>query len=226
MDIGNRLNRVAVAGASEPSPGVTKALLAGGAAVGPLFVGLSLAQVPFRPGFVLGRMAISMLTLGDLGWIQILNFVVTGLLALACAVGMRRTLRHRRGRTWGPMLIAVVGLGLIAAGIFHPDAGFGFPPGAPAGLPSTMSASAEIHQLAFFTLFGSMIVCCVVLSRFFAATGRRGWAIYCVATAVVAPVLIAVGINVKDWVGIFFVLASAVGLGWISVVSARLRADV
>ncbi|HEV2415150.1 MAG TPA: DUF998 domain-containing protein [Candidatus Dormibacteraeota bacterium] len=82
--------------------------MAGGAAVGPLFVGLSLAQVPFRPGFVLGRMPISMLTLGDLGWIQILNFVVTGLLALACAVGMRRTLRHRSGRTWGPVKGAAI----------------------------------------------------------------------------------------------------------------------
>lgn len=89
-----------------------------------------------------------------------------------------------------------------------------------------MSAHAVVHQLAFFTLFGSVIVCCIVLSRSFAATGRRYWAIYSAATAIVAPVLIAVGINVKDWVGIVFVLASAVGLGWISVVSARLRADV
>ena len=38
----------------------------------------------------------------DLGWIQITTFVVTGLLWVAFAVGMRRVRHPGRGGTWGP----------------------------------------------------------------------------------------------------------------------------
>jgi hypothetical protein len=34
--------------------------------------------------------ALSQLSLGDLGWLQITNFIVSGLLFIAYAVGMRR----------------------------------------------------------------------------------------------------------------------------------------
>jgi hypothetical protein len=43
-------------------------------------------------GVDLSRHPLSLLSLGDLGWIQIANFVVTGVLYVACAVGMRRAL--------------------------------------------------------------------------------------------------------------------------------------
>jgi hypothetical protein len=53
-------------------------------------------------GFDLSRHPISLLSLGSLGWIQIANFVVTGGLYVACAVGMWRALRPGRNGTWGP----------------------------------------------------------------------------------------------------------------------------
>ena len=62
-----------------------------------LTAGASYAQVLTRAGFDLKRHAISMLTLGDQGWIQSANFEITGLLVLACAVGMRRVLRSGPG---------------------------------------------------------------------------------------------------------------------------------
>ena len=34
-----------------------------------------------------------LLALGDHGWIQIANFVITGLLLIACAAGLRQVLR-------------------------------------------------------------------------------------------------------------------------------------
>jgi len=39
---------------------------------------------------------VSVLSNGDLGWIQIASFVTNGLLFAACAVGMRRALRGGR----------------------------------------------------------------------------------------------------------------------------------
>ena len=109
----------------------TTRLLACGIVAGPLFLAVGLIQAFTRAGFDLGRHPLSLLSLGDLGWIQITNFVVTGVLFVACAVGMWRGLRPGRGGTWGPLLVGVLGLGLIVAGVFVTDAGAGFPPARP-----------------------------------------------------------------------------------------------
>jgi hypothetical protein len=45
------------------------------------------------------------LKLGDLGWTQRANFLVTGDLTLASAVGLRRALRPLGGSTRGPLLV-------------------------------------------------------------------------------------------------------------------------
>src|SRR5687768_11354689 len=88
----------------------TRRLLAAGVLAGPLFVVVVLIQLAITPGFDLGRHPISLLSLSDNGWIQIANFVLGGLLAIAFAVGTRRVLTGRAS-TWGPRLLAVYGLG-------------------------------------------------------------------------------------------------------------------
>jgi hypothetical protein len=67
---------------------LTRALLACGVASGPLFYIVAAAQMFTRPGFDIRHHAISLLSLGDLGWVQTSNFILTGVLALLCAVGM------------------------------------------------------------------------------------------------------------------------------------------
>src|SRR5262249_4090281 len=118
---------------------LNKLLLACGVVAGSLFMVVALVQSFTRPGFDLRRHAISMLSLGDLGWIQVTDFVVSGLLFLMFAVGVRRVLHPGRAGTWGPLLLCSFGAGLVIAGIFSTDPALGFPPGAPAGMPSTMS---------------------------------------------------------------------------------------
>src|SRR5207244_10600775 len=54
----------------------------------PLFVGVALAQAFTRPGFDFERHALSLLSLGDVGWIQVANFLVSGLLTVLFAVGL------------------------------------------------------------------------------------------------------------------------------------------
>ena len=70
---------------SETTPTVTRALLVCGVVAGPLYVVVALLQVLFRDGFDLGRHPLSLLSLGELGWIQITNFIVGGLLAVGFA---------------------------------------------------------------------------------------------------------------------------------------------
>lgn len=73
-------------------------LLLAGALAGPLFFASAIAQMLTREGFDITRHPISQLSTGDLGWIQILTFVLAGAGALALAAGVRRTLTDGVGR--------------------------------------------------------------------------------------------------------------------------------
>jgi hypothetical protein len=59
-------------------------------ACGSLLMLGSLTQAATRAGFDLQRRAVSMLSLGEIGWTQVLNFVVCGALIVARATGVRR----------------------------------------------------------------------------------------------------------------------------------------
>jgi hypothetical protein len=82
----------------------TPALLACGVVAGPLFAVVAAIQVLTRDRFDLARHPLSLLSLGELGWIQITSFVLAGALVVAAAVGMRRacipTGPERGDRSW------------------------------------------------------------------------------------------------------------------------------
>src|SRR5262245_1023505 len=105
--------------ASSKTTKLTRALLTCGVIAGPMYIIVGVIQMFIRPGFDIRRHALSLLSNGDLGWIQIANFLVTGLLVIAGALGMRR------------VLVGLYGLGLIGAGISRADPALGFPPGTP-----------------------------------------------------------------------------------------------
>ena len=73
-------------------------LLLCGIVAGPLFIAISLIQAFTRTGFDLARHPISLLGLGSLGWVQIANFVVCGVLYVLGAVGLRSALQLGRGK--------------------------------------------------------------------------------------------------------------------------------
>ena len=114
-------------------------LLSCGVVLGPLFYFVVIAQILTRTSFDISKHPLSLLSLGNAGWIQVANFILTGLLAFACAFGMKRALRSDAGGTWGPLLIGTYGLGMVVAGIFPPDPLPGFPPDALATIPAQMS---------------------------------------------------------------------------------------
>ena len=101
--------------------------------LGPIYLLVGLAEILTRNGFDVRQHALSLLSNGRFGWIQIANFLVSGALVIAGAIGTRFLLRGGRGGTWGPILLAGYGLGLIGAGLFLADPARGFPPGTPAG---------------------------------------------------------------------------------------------
>ena len=168
----------------DPASAVTRSLLGYGVIAGPLYVAVALAQALTREGFDLTRHQWSMLANGGPGWIQIANFVITGLMVTAFAIGMRRGMVGGPGARWAPRLIAVYGASLIAAGIFRADPALGFPAGTPDG-PGSVSWHGLLHFAAGGVGFTALAAACIVMARRFGAAGSRGWAVFSMVTGVV-----------------------------------------
>ncbi|WP_329615287.1 DUF998 domain-containing protein [Streptomyces brevispora] len=194
----------------------SRRLLAGAVVAGPLFLGAGVVQGLAREGFGFTRNAISQLALGDMGWIQTVNFVLTGTLLLIGAVGLRRVLRHEPGGTWGPILIGVFGASFLVAAAFEADAGAGFPVGSPTSV--TMSAHGAGHMFGGGIGYLALCAAFLVLARPLAARGLRGWAL----ASRVAPVVVLTGFMASAASVLVFTLGAGLGLCWLAAVAARL----
>ena len=202
---------------------VTRSLLGYGIIAGPLYVAVSVTQVLLRPGFDPTRHAWSLLTNGDWGWVQIANFMLTGLMTVAFAVGLRRALRPGRASTWAPRLVGVYGVSLVAAAIFRADPALGFPLGTPADARD-VSWHGALHLTCGAIGFLCLIVGCFVLARRFTTDGQRGWAIF---TRVTGIVFLAAFVGIASGAGsvattLGFVAAVVLVCGWMSAVAVHL----
>lgn len=155
-------------------------LLAIGIAAGPFYLLVGAVQVLTRDGFDIRRHALSLLSNGDYGWIQIANFLMTGAMVIAGAIGCRLAIRSKPGGLWGPILLSVYGIGLIGAGLFPADPGRGFPPGVEAA--DGLSRSGLLHFVFGGIGFYALIAACFVMTRRFFKLGRSGFAIYSILT--------------------------------------------
>ena len=155
----------------------TKFLLLCGALAGPFFTIVWFVQGLTRSNYDPLRYAISSLSVGELGWIQIANFLVTGSLMLAFATALRRILSGPSGSFWGPMLIGLAGIGLIGAGLFVTDPLNGYPPGTPL-IPTERTPHGILHDLFGVPVFLGLPIACFVFARLFARRDEHNWAWY------------------------------------------------
>jgi hypothetical protein len=203
----------------------TARTLAGcGVVAGPLFIVAALAQMPARAGFHPTRDAVSLLSIGHLGWIQVVNFLVTGALYIAGATGMRRLVRSGPGRRWIPALLYVCGAGIAGGGVFHPDPGDGFPPGTPADASVVSSWHGVLHQVCGTSAFLALIALCFVFGRRFARAGQRRMAV----GSRIAGTLFAVALPAAGAPGggaLTLCAGVAIGMFWTAFASARIIAS-
>lgn len=199
---------------------LTRLLLLCGAVAGPLFILTLLIQDYTRPGYDPRTMVLSLLSLGDWGWVQIVNFGLAGVLNLLYAVGLWRRLHPGRAGTWGPILIGAYGLGLLMVSIFRTDPINGFPPGASA--PTQPTFHGTIHGFGALFVFLMVAAALAVFARLFFARKERGWAFYCLASVVLILVLFFGGF-INATFGVRF-LDLAVLIGWMgaSLVAIKL----
>lgn len=157
-------------------------LLKCGVVAGPLYLIVGLGQALTRDGFDMRYHALSLLSNGSLGWIQILNFAVSGGLVIAGAAGLRRALAGGRGGTWGPLLLGIYGVGLLGTAAFVADPASGFPPGAT--IQATLSRSGLMHFVFGGIGFYALIAACFVFVRRFASSRDTGWAAFSAFTGI------------------------------------------
>lgn len=206
---------------------MTHTLLVCGMIAGPFYIAVGLILALTRSGFDLLRHDLSLLANGDTGWIQIANFVLSGLLVLAFTFGMRRVFQGGHGETWGPLLVGIYGLGLIGAGVFTADPAFGFPPGTPANA-NTISWHGLLHFITAGIGFLALIAASLVVARRFALRGQREWAIYSITSGLLffaAFVGVATGSG-QSWSVIGFWIGVICIWIWILLLAVRLRKEV
>jgi len=212
----------------------TRRLLAAGVIGPPLFVAVFLLACAVRPGYDPVRHFGSLLSLGDQGWIQIANFIVSGVLFVFFGVGLRRAFAGGPGSRWAPILVGGVGLGLIVAGIFTTDPAYGFPPGTPPGTQVTTTWHGVVHFVGAILVFGflglgGLPTACFIVARRARRLGDRGLMAYSLASGigVLAFFIAAFAIpgsqsGASDYAGLFQRISIAIGWTWLTVLALTL----
>lgn len=193
------------AGGFDRGAAVTRSMLGWGVVAGPFYLIFGLILALTRPGFDLTRDALSLLLIGDLGWLQWLNLVLSGLMTIVAAIGLLRTPDWSRA---AGLLVGGYGACLVMSAVFPPDATESFPPGAGVGEFTTPGLLHFVFGgLAFVSVGIAAIIAGSWLSR---RHGRR--AIWSRIAGIVIIVAFIAG-------GALSSLPGGVGLIWITVLT-------
>jgi hypothetical protein len=190
-------------------------LLFSGIAAGFIFCAVSTVEMFRRPGFDLSRQAISMLSLGEGGWIMKTAFIASGVLTLICAAGIYAKLAPAWTGVAAALLIGCYGLGLVIAGVFDAPAGLGFPPGVPADQQPVMTPGAIVHSIGFMVAFSGLILACFVFAYQFFAAGQTLMAAASLLAGIAMPVLVGLGMSMTMAPGVAFYAAAMAGWVWL-----------
>ncbi len=111
-----------------------------------------------RPGYNPASMFVSELSLGPQGWIQIVNFLITGTLIFLFGRGLAAQLKTGKATKLGPILIQIIGLSLVASGPFVTD---------PSVIFDQHSLHGTIHGIFGAIVFSFAPISCFVFFRRF-----------------------------------------------------------
>lgn len=200
---------------------VTRSLLGWGVLLGPIYLAVGLVLALTRDGFNLAEHQLSLLMLGDHGWIQAANLILSGVLVWVAAYGFARAMAGTPAGRWTATLLAVFGAGLVGSGIAPPDPMAGFPPGADSG---EATVGGLLHLMFGGVGFLVLAVATAVAATWMRARGDRPWARYARASGLVVLVGFLGGAALSQQaVGVLFLwLAVVAAYAWIAATSVYL----
>ena len=204
---------------------LNRALLWCGVIAGPLFMTAVLIEGQVRAGYSSFLYPLSSLSMGHQGWAQIANFIFTGTLLVAFAVGLRRLFPSSEGKFRGPFLLGFVGVGLIGAGLFVTDPLFGYPTDQPLVLRQ-FTLHGHLHDAVSMLVFICLPWAGFSFRKRFKETNEPGWATYSAITAyAMIATFVAASLGFKQvagfvaFAGLFQRLCIASGLIWIALLA-------
>jgi hypothetical protein len=201
---------------------VTRSLLGWGVVAGPFYVIVGLALALTRPGFRLADHALSLLMLGDNGWMQRVNLILTGVMVLAAAYGVLRAIRSGRGLAIA-VLVGVYGASLVLSAVFPPDPVAGFPPGSAGGIASTSGILHLVFGALGFLALAAAAFAYAGWSRSIGERRRATWAV--VLGVLVVGGFVAGAALAMNPVGTLLLWVSVLaGLLWLALASAHVYA--
>lgn len=205
--------------------GSTRMLLLGGMIAGPIYLVTGTAQAMYRDGFDLMRHSLSVLANGPGGWVQVVNFVVAGLLVVGGAIGLRRAFGRKARRF--TLFLGLYGAGMLIAAVFRADPVDGFPPGTPLGPPTTFTTAGMIHFLAGTLGFISLAIACILAGRMLKRMGQPGLARLSLVSGQMVIVGFFGGAAFAMSGGVLAIwFAVIVGWTWLAVVCMRARREM
>ena len=213
---------------SEVMDSKTRPLLICGALAGPFFTNLWFITGLNRANYDPMRHPISSLAIGEYGWTQVTNFIITGILTLALAFGLRSAMASRGGSKWGVIWITAIGIGFLGAALFVADTMNGYPPGTPLLLMQP-TVIGRLHRLFSALVFFGAPGAAFSLGSMFAKNGEWAWATYSRVTAIafiVMFVLTSIGFAQVEplvkYAGLLQRITLLIGLTWMTLLPLHL----
>lgn len=198
---------------------ITRSLLGWGVVAGPFYLLVGVVLALARSGFDPTRHALSLLMLGEHGWMQRANLILTAIMVAAAAAGILRTVRSGRGLAIGAPLGAHA-LCLALSAVFPPDPAAGFPPGA----VSEATGHGILHLVFGGLGFACLAAAAFAHSNWAARHGarRRSRTSLCCAIAILACFLGGAALAQSPLgIGLLW-LCVVVGWLWLALASAHL----
>lgn len=162
-----------------------------------------------KPGYDARARFVSEGSVGELGWIQIVNFVVLGVALLAFTAALWNSYGDEVSGRLGAGLMAAVSVGLILAGAFVTDPG-----------TKIVSRHGLVHVIASMVVFGGLMLACLAFAWRLRANGE--FATYSVATGLFIPIGIVVITAAGRWTGLAQRVLIIVAWTWITLLAWRL----
>jgi drug/metabolite transporter superfamily protein YnfA len=187
-----------------------------------LFVSVFVVHGWLRPDYSPMSMFVSELSLGPYGWVQTLNFLLTGALVLVFGRGLAAHFNTGAASRAGPALVQGMGVSLMVSGVFATD---------PSAMFDRASAHGVVHGIVgavFFTL--APVGCFVFYRRFRSDRAWRplaGWTLSAGVVLCLGIVLLKISqqpaSGLFEWKGLVQRLILVTIMAWIFAVASRLH---
>jgi hypothetical membrane protein len=182
-------------------------LLGCGVAGAASFVLIIIVNDALRPHYEPMRDFVSEAAIGRHGWVQIANFVTSGMLITASSPALSRAVNAWTGR-----LVRIFGTSLTLAGVFVSDP-----------VPHEKTTwHGNAHNVVSVFVFASLTLACFTAARW---RPTPGWRWYCVLTGIAVPALFVAAGAASGTAGLWQRLSIIVGWTWLMVLELRAMRD-